>query len=125
MKGRPDSRPWVEQDAVTPRPYSLTQGRTSAPAGLGRDSLVIANPDLHPGGGLQSEHTRLLGLCRELPMPVAELSGRLDLPVQTVKILVGDLLDVRLLIHLSARQTPAVAVEISLMERVLAGLERF
>ncbi|GLF98128.1 DUF742 domain-containing protein [Streptomyces yaizuensis] len=110
---------------MTPRLYTLTQGRTSAPAGLGRDSLVIANPGLRPAHGLQSEHTRLLGLCQKDPMPVAELSGRLHLPVQTVKILIGDLLDVRLLVQLSDRPTPASAPDVDLMERVLAGLERY
>ncbi|MFJ2789050.1 MULTISPECIES: DUF742 domain-containing protein [unclassified Streptomyces] len=125
MTGPSCGRPWTEEDTATLRPYALTQGRTSSRAGLGRDSLVTANPGVRPGRNLQPEHSGLLALCQSLPVPVAELSGRLHLPVQTVKILVGDLLDIRLLVQIDAGPPSATSVlDVHLLERVREGLDR-
>ncbi|MFE3073601.1 DUF742 domain-containing protein [Streptomyces sp. NPDC059247] len=125
MTGQDRGQPWAQEDTARLRPYTLTQGRTSGPAGLGRDSLVTADPRVRPARNLLTEQAELLGLCRGLPVPVAELSARLRLPVQTVKILAGDLIDVRLLVQIDAGpQSVTPVLDIHLLERVLDGLER-
>lgn len=79
-------------DRETPdRLYTVTQGRT-----LGDDdpfdlvSLIVSEAD--PGPGMQSEHTRILEICRN-PTSVVEISAELELPVSVVKVLLLDLRD--------------------------------
>jgi Protein of unknown function (DUF742) len=79
-------------DRETPdRLYTVTHGRV-----LGDDdpfdlvSLIVAERDSAPG--LQSEHTRILQICRA-PTALVELSAELQLPVSVVKVLLLDLLD--------------------------------
>ncbi|HEX4831187.1 MAG TPA: DUF742 domain-containing protein [Trebonia sp.] len=73
------------------RLYTVTGGRV-----LGDDdpfdlvSLIVAERD--PAPGMQSEHARILVLCRA-PMAVVEVSAELRLPVSVVKVLLLDLLD--------------------------------
>lgn len=72
------------------RLYTVTGGRTVAP-GAPFDLVTIVVGETAPERGMQSEHVRILHLCRH-PVAVVELSARLDLPVGVVKILLGDLL---------------------------------
>lgn len=73
------------------RLYTVTQGRT-----LGDDdpfdlvSLIVGERE--PAPGMQSEHARILEICRT-PASVAELSAELELPVSVVKVLLLDLRD--------------------------------
>jgi uncharacterized protein DUF742 len=73
------------------RLYTVTQGRT-----VGDDdpfdlvSLIVSERD--PAPGMQSEHVRILQICRD-PVSVAELSAELELPVSVVKVLLLDLRD--------------------------------
>ena len=64
------------------------------------------------------EYRRILELCR-FPVSVAEVSAALQLPLGVVKILLGDLLERRLLIH-----RPAAAPAPDVMRKVLDGLRR-
>ena len=74
------------------RPYVLTGGRTRAtgPA-LALDATVCATTSA-PTRPLPSapEATRIVELC-VAPISVAELAGRMTLPVGVVRVLVGDL----------------------------------
>jgi hypothetical protein len=72
------------------RLYTVTGGRTAA-GGVAFDLVTIVVGETGPVRGMQSEHIRILGLCRR-PVAVVELSARLGLPVGVVKILLGDLL---------------------------------
>ncbi|MFD7552219.1 DUF742 domain-containing protein [Streptomyces sp. NPDC059816] len=118
-------RPWVEEDTASLRPYAVTRGRTSAPHHLGRDSIVVTNIQVRPASGLQPEEDAILRLAAEGPVPVAELAGRLRLPVQTVKILVGDLLGFHyLILAVSDLRADTDTGNHATLERVLAGLRR-
>lgn len=72
------------------RLYTVTGGRTAA-SGPAFDLVTIVVGEAEPARGMQSEHIRILGLCRR-PVAVVELAARLGLPVGVVKVLLGDLL---------------------------------
>lgn len=77
------------------RLYVVTGGRSGARSGSREDSfdlvtLVVSEGE--PVRGMQSEHVRILELCRR-PMAVVELSSSLGMPVGVVKVLLCDLLD--------------------------------
>jgi hypothetical protein len=72
------------------RLYTVTGGRAAAP-GSAFDLMTLVAGESEPVRGMQSEHARILRLCRH-PVAVVELSARLGLPVGVVKILLGDLL---------------------------------
>lgn len=90
---------WFDEDAgPVGRLYAVTRGRV----GRGRPeldmlTLVVASRF----GGLrrsEPEYTQILQLSRA-PQSIAELSARLSLPLNTVKVLVADLIDDGLLEH--------------------------
>ena len=54
--------------------------------------MTLVASEAEPARGMQSEHVRILELCRR-PMAVVELSAHLGMPVGVVKILLSDLLD--------------------------------
>ncbi len=89
-----DDHAWLDQDAgPVVRPYTLTGGRSRPfSSGLGLlthvEALYAPEADLV---SLQPEHREILSLTRTA-LSVAELAGRLDLPVGVVRVLVGDLL---------------------------------
>jgi hypothetical protein len=79
-------------DRETPdRLYTVTQGRT-----LGDDnpfdlvSIIVSERD--PAPGMQSEHVKILRICRN-PTAVVEIAAVLELPVSVVKVLLLDLRD--------------------------------
>jgi hypothetical protein len=86
---------WLDEDAgPVVRPYAMTQGRTRPTTGeFDLIALVVATQPA-PGSmvGLQPEHVAIINLCQH-PLSVAEVSAHLDLPVGTVRVLLGDLLD--------------------------------
>jgi hypothetical protein len=79
-------------DRETPdRFYTITHGRVPAdddPFDI--VSLIVAERD--PAPGMQSEHVKILQMCRA-PMALVEISAELQLPVRVVKVLLLDLLD--------------------------------
>ncbi|MBO0806265.1 MAG: DUF742 domain-containing protein [Nocardiopsaceae bacterium] len=73
------------------RLYTVTHGRVPGddnPFDL--VSLIVAERD--PAEGMQSEHVKILTMCRT-PMALAEVSAGLRLPISVVKVLLQDLLD--------------------------------
>jgi DNA-directed RNA polymerase specialized sigma24 family protein len=85
---------WLDDDAgPVVRPYAMTQGRTRPTAGeFDLIALVVATQPVSAAlVGLGPEHTVILTLCQH-PLSVAEISAHLDLPVGTVRVLLGDLL---------------------------------
>lgn len=105
------------------RLYTVTGGRSRADdSPFDVVTLVVAECD--PAPGMQSEHARILELCR-YPTAVVELSADLGLPVSIVKILLGDLLDTG---RISARHPPAPRArhhlpDTEILKQVLVGLQ--
>lgn len=105
------------------RLYTLTGGRSRAPEDV-FDLVTLIVSECDPASGMQSEHMRILRICRT-PTAVVELSADLRLPVSVVKILLCDLLDRG---QISARH-PSVAPARSplpdpaFLKQVLVGLK--
>jgi hypothetical protein len=102
---RPESEPdhqsehdWLD-DAAGPvvRPYAMTGGRARPVTG-GLSLLTYVEALYAPEADLihlQPEHRAILMMTRKA-QSVAEIAGRLDLPVGVVRVLVGDLLQASL-----------------------------
>ncbi|GAA3971436.1 DUF742 domain-containing protein [Thermobifida alba] len=104
------------------RLYVITSGRSrGGDEALDAVTLIVAESDPLPG--MQSEHVRILRMCRR-PTAVVEIAARLELPVTVVRILLTDLLDAG---HATARHPaaadPATAsVSPAVLEKVLVAL---
>src|SRR4051794_41516494 len=80
------------------RPYMLTGGRTNSSLGvfeLHAPVLALIAPE-QLGRGATPETRRIVELC-QTPMSVAELAARLSVPVGVCRVLVGDLVDARMI----------------------------
>jgi len=104
------------QDGALVRPFYLTGGRTRgyiAPDALVSRSAAPGVPDL------EVEHHRILDLCAE-PVAVAEVAGRLRLPLGVVRVLLDDLVDAGWLDVVLDRPL----LDDALLERLIRGVER-
>jgi hypothetical protein len=110
------------------RPYTITHGRTASTHGeltLITIVVTLAPPEERlDTRGLEPEHRFILELCR-LPVALAEIAARLDLPVAVTKILISDLITLgtvaaRPPVALAAGQKP----DIRLLQAVRDGLRR-
>ncbi len=106
------------------RPYTVTGGRTRAGVELEIETMIrstggVARTTDRP---LVREARTLLQLC-STPLSIAEISAHLDLPLQVVKVLAGDLvLAGRATTHVAAAQSNG-RPDLALLERVLDGLQ--
>jgi hypothetical protein len=105
------------------RPYAWTGGRTTSSCDLHLETLVSA----HPAAALRTpastpEYRRIVDLCA-IPTSVAEIAAALSVPLGVVRVLLGDLIEMRIV---TAHQNGATdgAPEMALLERVLAGLHQ-
>lgn len=91
MAGAHRYRDWTD-DGPLVRDYMITAGRTRGTP-ISATALVAAVPP-DPGGspvvGLNPEHLSVLALCRR-PVALAEIAGRLGLPLSMVRVLLDDL----------------------------------
>ncbi|MCZ9338765.1 DUF742 domain-containing protein, partial [Streptomyces sp. TRM76130] len=71
------------------RLYTVTGGRSRADDAFDLVTLVVRESE--PSAGMQSEHVRILEMCRH-PTAVVEIAAELRLPITVVRILLGDLL---------------------------------
>jgi Protein of unknown function (DUF742) len=115
---------WLDQDAgPVVRPYALTGGLTR-PSGQRFDLLDMVRTARRPPGDspqLTPEQAEMLQRC-QMPAPIAELAGGLDLPVGVVRILVSDLRERGLVtIH---RAQPAGFNDLKILQEVVDGLRR-
>jgi hypothetical protein len=104
------------------RPYVLTRGRTSSSLGvieLHAPVLALVAPE-QLGRSTTPEDRRIIELC-QVPMSVAELAARLGAPVGVVRVLVGDLVDARL-VHVRATEDRSQHRDTRLLERLLEGI---
>jgi hypothetical protein len=100
----------------------MTRGRTRPVKGrFDLISLVIATraaPSLEVGMG--PEHLAIVSLCQR-PFSVAEVAAHLNLPLGTVRVLLGDLLERQLVQIREPRPTTALPDD-SVFEAVINGL---
>ncbi|MFH8803472.1 DUF742 domain-containing protein [Streptomyces sp. NPDC017936] len=103
------------------RLYTVTGGRSRADESFDLVTLVVSESG--PVPGMQSEHVRILELCRH-PTAVVEIAAELGLPVTVVRILLGDLLDTGRITARHPRAAPSVASlpDSALLQEVLHGL---
>ncbi len=105
------------------RLYTVTGGRSRVDENaFDTVSLIVSECD--PTPGMQSEHVKILRMCRR-PMAVVEISADLGLPVSVVKILLRDLLDTgRITVrHPSSAPAKAQHPDREILEQVLVGLQ--
>jgi hypothetical protein len=113
---------WIDEEAgPVVRPYAVTRGRARPSRGqFDLITVVMSTEPAASGEGLGPEHVAIVALCQN-PMSVAEVAAHLDLPVGVVRVLLGDLLDKRLIVAhepLPAAQLPNE----DFFEAVLNGL---
>jgi hypothetical protein len=116
--------PRVRDDDDPDRLYTLTGGRSRAADSHRFDLVTLIVSECEPTAGMQSEHVRILDMCRH-PTAVVEIAADLDLPVTIVKILLSDLLDAGRITVRHPRTTAAPAdslPDLALLEQVLVGL---
>jgi hypothetical protein len=105
------------------RLYTLTRGRSRADNdGLDLVTLIVSKAD--PVPGMQSEHARILHICRS-PTAVVEISAELGLPVSVVKILLSDMLAANQVSSRnpsSATRAGAQLPDAAFLRKVLVGL---
>lgn len=99
----------------------MNGGRTRPRLALARTTLVRARRTAqHPPQG-SAERSATFGWCQTQTLTITEIAGRLRLPVQSVKVLVADLITEELLMTVAARQEDPKDPDV--LERVLAGLQ--
>ncbi|MEU5979254.1 DUF742 domain-containing protein [Streptomyces sp. NPDC047315] len=107
------------------RLYTVTGGRSRVYDDQANafDLVTLVVSECGPTPGMQSEHARILTLCRH-PISVVEISAELRLPVTVVRILLGDLLTTG---RITARRPRTAGPldglpDTALLEEVLVGL---
>jgi hypothetical protein len=104
------------------RPYAVTRGRTKADyqTELQMITFVVALQPVTPAltATLGPEHVQILSLCQS-PTSVAEISAEVRLPLSVVKILIGDLIEQRLVVFRSA-----VMPDLQVLQAVINGIRQ-
>jgi hypothetical protein len=116
-----DDHTWFDDEAgPLVRPYAMTGGRTRTEQGaLDLITLVVAARDRPAGAAsMGPEYRSILALCQG-PTSVAEISAKLNLPLGVVKVLLGDLIDQKLVDF-----RKALAPDNEVLEAVLNGIRR-
>src|SRR3954447_24075740 len=93
VQGESAEHQWVDDHAgPVVRPYAVTRGRARPVTGtFDLISLVTATrADVTPEAGLGPEHLAIVGLCQRM-QSFAEIAAHLNLPVGTIRVLLGDL----------------------------------
>ncbi|MFA1549370.1 DUF742 domain-containing protein [Actinomadura chokoriensis] len=132
----PPPEPWADDPAPRPlhdrllddqagpmvRPYVMTSGRMEPTRGkFDLITLVVSvGPDPEGSIGLGPEHLSIIRLCQNV-MSVAEVTGHLDLPVATVRVMLGDLLD-KGFVSMQEPEPEADMHDIRLYKAVIDGL---
>ncbi|GAA2258485.1 MULTISPECIES: DUF742 domain-containing protein [Kitasatospora] len=124
MTGRPGLPGLPGRDEDPDRLYTVTRGR-SRPPEHAFDLVTLIVSEQAPVPGMQSEHVRILELCRT-PTAVVEIAAELALPVSIVKILLGDLLETHRITARHPRFAPTKArlPDLDTLKQVLHGLQR-
>ncbi|SCL19319.1 Protein of unknown function [Micromonospora pallida] len=121
--GGPMEEQWVDDHAgPVVRPYAVTRGRARPVTGtFDLISLVTAiQSDVTPEAGLGPEHLAIVGLCQRM-QSVAEIAAHLDLPVGTIRVLLGDLV-ARNMVQVREPRATSGLPDDSIFEAVINGL---
>lgn len=104
------------------RLYTVTGGRSRTDDDT-FDLVTLIVSECEPAPGMQSEHARILDMCRH-PTAVVEISAELALPVTVVRIILGDLLATSRISarHPRAARPSAELPDTELLKEVLHGL---
>lgn len=106
------------------RPYTWTRGRTRPVVDLAVETLVSTTDE---GRGMaaicSAEHAAIAQLCTDI-RSVAEVAALLALPLGVARVLLADMIDIGLLYVHRNPLGRGDAPDMSVMERVLAGLYR-
>ncbi|MGC4957956.1 DUF742 domain-containing protein [Actinomadura citrea] len=133
----PAQEPWVDEAVTRPplsdrfldehagpmvRPYVMTSGRIEPTRGKFDLITLVVAVGAEPEGAiaLGPEHLSIIRLCQSV-MSVAEITGHLDLPVATVRVMLGDLLD-KGFVSLQEPEPEADMHDIRLYKAVIDGL---
>ena len=104
------------------RPYVLTRGRTNSSLGVfalhAPILALIATDQL--GRNATPEDRKIIELC-QTPTSVAEVSARLSNPVGVLRVLVGDLVEARM-VTVREVENRADHRDVRLLERLLEGI---
>lgn len=108
----------------TVRPYTWTRGRTRPLQDLAVETLVFTSDEGRDVTAICSaEHAPIVELCADV-RSVAEVAALLGLPLGVARVLLADMIDTGLIhVHRNPMGLGNMP-DISLMERVLAGLQR-
>ncbi|MEH0821462.1 MULTISPECIES: DUF742 domain-containing protein [unclassified Micromonospora] len=120
--GDPDER-WYDEDAgPLVRPYALTRPDDAADRPqLDLITVLVARVAAPPATPLFPEQAQIVELCRR-PLSVAEVGAHLDLPLGTVRVLLGELLQAGLIeTHVSPALSELPSPE--LLRAMLTGLQ--
>jgi hypothetical protein len=114
---------WVDDQAgPVVRPYAVTQGR-ARPTGAAIDmvAMVTAVGQEAPSGqpGLGPEHLDIVRRCQGSHASVAEIAAQVNLPLGTVRVLLGDLLAQGLV---QIQDVATLSFSDDVLEAVLDGL---
>ncbi len=106
------------------RLYTVTGGRAQVEDGA-FDLVALIVAEHEPSPGMQSEHVKILRMCRR-PVAVVEIASALGLPVSVVKILLRDLVQNA---SISVRRPPssdarADVPDPAILKQVLSGLRK-
>jgi uncharacterized protein DUF742 len=75
------------------RPYAIAGGRTTTThAQLDLSTQVQATQLTYDPTDLEPEHEDVVALCR-IPLAIAEVAAKMNIPLFVTKVLVGDLID--------------------------------
>ncbi|HEX6358333.1 DUF742 domain-containing protein [Actinophytocola sp.] len=105
------------------RLYTVTRGRSRAEEGNDLDLVTLIVASAEPAPGMQSEHVRILRMCRR-PVAVVEISADLGMPVGVVKVLLSDLLRAGKITarHPSTARASRQLPDAAILKKVLVGL---
>jgi hypothetical protein len=119
----PDGHHWVDEQAgPVVRPYAVTRGRARPVTGKFdlisqvRTTRQVTARDV----GLGPEHLAIVALCQRR-LSVAEVAAHLDLPLGTIRVLLGDLLERQVVRVFEPRPAP-ILTDDSIFEQVINGL---
>ena len=114
---------WAADGEGPDRLYTVTGGRSRAErADLDLVTLITSEAD--PAPGMQSEHVKILRICRH-PTAVVEVASELGLPVSVVRILLSDLLQAgRVSARHPSSRGSAQFPDTALLKKVLSGLQK-